>query len=240
MQAHKVVSREKWFETQKAFLAREKELTHLRDKLNEERLALPWVKVDKTYSFETPSGRKTLAELFGGRSQLLVYHFMLAPGWEAGCTGCSFMADHFDGTLPHLNNHDVSFVAVSRAPLAEIEAYKKRMDWHFPWVSSGGTDFNYDFGVSFTPEDLKSGEATYNFGTIPSEALGEEQPGFSAFQLAENGEVFHTYSSFSRGLEEVLGTYMLLDRAPKGRNETGTMSWVKRHDEYGVAPAADD
>ena len=240
MQKHKVVSREEWFEAQKAFLAREKELTHLRDKLNEERQALPWVKVEAEYSFETPDGRKTLAELFDGRSQLLIYHFMLAPGWEAGCTGCSFLGDHFDGTLPHLNNHDVSLVVVSRAPLKEIESYKKRMGWKFPWVSSGGSGFNYDFGVSFHPEDLKSGSITYNFESISSEGLGEEQPGFSAFQLSENGEVFHTYSSFSRGLEEALGTYMLLDRAPKGRNETGTMSWVKRHDEYDVKPVAAD
>src|ERR1700742_1289843 len=153
MEGHKVVSREEWLKARKTLLLREKEATHLRDAINAERLALPWVKVEKNYIFDTPQGRKTLADLFAGRSQLIVYHFMLGPGWEAGCPGCSFLSDHLDGALPHLNHHDVTLTAVSRAPLAEIEGYKKRMGWHFPWVSAFGTDFNFDYNVSFTKDD---------------------------------------------------------------------------------------
>ena len=233
-----VVSREEWLEARRALLLREKEATHLRDKVNAERMALPWVKVDKNYMFDTPQGPKSLADLFDGRSQLMVYHFMFGPDWEAGCPGCSFLADHLDGTLPHLNHHDVTLVCVARAPLAKIEAYKKRMGWNFPWVSSFGNDFNFDYHVSFTPEDLAKDKVFYNFSpTAPSDA-NDELPGLSAFYKNEKGEVFHTYSSYARGAEEILGTLMILDHAPKGRNEDSTMDFVKRHDEYEEAPQA--
>ena len=235
MQNHKIASREEWIEARKALLVHEKEETRLRDRNAAERLALPWVKVDKDYAFDTPRGRKTLAELFDGRGQLVVYHFMLPPEWEAGCPGCSFLADHLDGTLPHLNHHDVTLMAVSRAPLDRIEAYKARMGWKFPWASSHGSDFNYDFGVSFTPDAVAAG-ATYNFEPVEGEP--GELPGMSAFYKDETGQVFHTYSSYGRGGEELIGTYMILDRAPLGRNETEIMDWMRRHDEYeDVAPA---
>ncbi|KXF78713.1 thioredoxin [Paramesorhizobium deserti] len=233
---HAVVTREEWLEARRTLLAREKEMTKLRDKLNAERLALPWVKVEKDYVFDTAQGKKTLAELFDGRSQLIVYHFMLGPGWEAGCVGCSFLTDHLDGALPHLQNHDVTLTAVSRAPLAEIEAYKKRMGWRFNWVSSHNNDFNYDYHVSFTPEELAKGKVFYNFTEIDAENAFEELPGMSAFYRDEAGNVFHTYSTYARGAEELIGTFMILDRAPKGRNETTTMHWVRRHDEYENAP----
>lgn len=229
---HPVVSREEWLKARKALLAREKEATRLRDAINAERLALPWVRVDKPYAFDTPRGKRTLAALFDGRSQLIVYHFMLAPGWKAGCDGCSFLADHLDGALIHLNNHDVTLIAVSRAPLPEIEAYKRRMGWRFPWVSSYGSDFNYDFQVSFTPDELASGKVHYNYTEIDAGQAAEELPGLSAFSIDETGTVFHTYSSYARGPEELIGTLMFLDRAPKGRNETTVMNWVRRHDEY--------
>jgi predicted dithiol-disulfide oxidoreductase (DUF899 family) len=232
----KVASREEWLEARKALLVHEKEETRLRDRNAAERLALPWVKVDKTYGFDTPSGRKTLAELFAGRGQLVVYHFMLPPEWEAGCPGCSFLADHLDGTLPHLNHHDVTLIAVSRAPLDKIAAYKARMGWKFSWASSFESDFNYDFGVSFTPETIAAG-ATYNFETAGEDA--NELPGMSVFFKDETGQVFHTYSSYGRGGEDLIGTYMILDRAPLGRNESGNMGdWMRRHDEYeDAAPA---
>lgn len=232
MQHHPVVSREKWIEARRALLLREKEATRLRDRINAERLALPWVRVETDYAFDTPQGRRTLAELFEGRSQLMVYHFMLGPGWDAGCVGCSFLADHFDATLPHLNHHDVTLVAVSRAPLPEIEAYKRRMGWRFPWVSSFGSSFNVDYHVSFTEEELAQGEVFYNFTRTPSEQAFGELPGLSAFIRDEMGAVFHTYSSYARGPEELIGTFMILDRAPKGRNEATIMNWVRRHDEY--------
>jgi predicted dithiol-disulfide oxidoreductase (DUF899 family) len=233
---HQVVSQAEWLEARKGLLAREKEFTRLRDEINAERLALPWVEVDKDYVFETPAGRKSLDELFDGRSQLVIYHFMFGPDWEAGCPGCSFMADHFDGTLPHLNNHDVTLVAVSRAPLAKIEAYRQRMGWTFPWVSSFGSDFNFDFHVSFTKEELAKGAVQYNFTRTPSEQAHDELPGFSSFIRDESGKVFHSYSSYARGSEEVLATLMILDLAPKGRNERSTLSFVKRHDEYEDQP----
>jgi predicted dithiol-disulfide oxidoreductase (DUF899 family) len=240
MQQHAVVSQEEWLVARSALLAKEKEATHLRDKINAERLALPWVKVEKEYIFDTSHGKKALAELFDGRSQLIVYHFMLGPGWEAGCPGCSFLCDHIDGTLSHLNHHDVTLTAVSRAPLAEIAAYKKRMGWQFPWVSSFSSDFNFDYHVSFTGDDLASGNAIYNFTKAPAPAkpADSELPGLSAFYQDENGDVFHTYSSYARGPEELIGTLMILDRAPKGRNESRTMDFVKRHDEYEDAPQA--
>lgn len=235
---HEVVSREDWLEARKALLAVEKEETKLRDKVRAERLALPWVKVDKAYSFDTPEGRKTLADLFDGRSQLMVYHFMFGPDWQAGCPGCSFVADHIDGMLPHLNHHDVTMVCVSRAPLDKIEAYKKRMGWKFPWYSSYGSDFNFDYQVSFTKEELAGEKVYYNYRETPSADAHDELPGMSAFFRDEAGDIYHTYSEYARGGEEILGTLMVLDRAPKGRNETGTLSFVKRHDEYDDAPQA--
>ena len=234
MQHHSVVSQEEWLAARKALLLKEKEFTDLRDKINAERLALPWVKVEKTYVFDTPKGKKTLAELFDGRSQLVVYHFMLGPGWGEGCPGCSFLSDHIDGALPHLMHHDVTFTAVSRAPFPEIEAYKKRMGWRFPWASAFGTDFNYDYHVSFTEDDLKQGKVVYNFTEMPvsAESASSELPGLSSFYKDDSGDIFHTYSSYARGGEELIGTLMILDRAPKGRNEETTMDFVRRHDEY--------
>jgi predicted dithiol-disulfide oxidoreductase (DUF899 family) len=232
-----VVSREEWLKARRALLAHEKEETRLRDQVNAERLALPCVRVEKTYRFETPAGQKTLGDLFAGRSQLIVYHFMFGPDWSAGCPGCSFLCDHLDGALPHLEHHDVTLTAVSRAPLARIGAYKRRMGWRFPWVSSDGSDFNYDFHVSFIPDDLASGEVEYNFTSIPGAQANDELPGLSAFSKDDSGQVFHTYSTYARGPEELIGTLMILDRAPKGRNESTVMNWVRRHDEYDVAPS---
>ncbi|CDN46923.1 DUF899 domain-containing protein [Neorhizobium galegae] len=231
-----VVSREEWLEARRKLLALEKEETHLRDKVRAERQAMPWVKVDKDYVFDTPKGKKSLAELFDARSQLLVYHFMLGPDWDAGCLGCSFLSDHIDGALPHLNNHDVTYVAVARAPLDKIEAYKKRMGWKFPWVSSFGSDFNFDYHVSFTRQDLAKEKVYYNFREVPPSEAHDELPGLSAFYRNEAGEIFHTYSSYARGGEELIGTLMILDRAPLGRNEASTMNFVKRHDEYEEKP----
>jgi predicted dithiol-disulfide oxidoreductase (DUF899 family) len=229
MNQHAIVSREEWIAARKDLLQREKEYTRERDRLAAARRALPWVRIDKPYVFQTPSGEKTLAELFDGRSQLIVYHFMLAPDWKEGCVGCSFVADHVDGAEQHLRHHDVTFTSVSRAPLPEIEAYKKRMGWKFPWVSSFGSDFNYDFNVSFTKEAVAAGKVFYNFRMTEGD---EELHGISVFCRDESGQVFHTYSSYARGLEEVLGTYMFLDITPKGRDEASTMDWVKRHDQY--------
>jgi predicted dithiol-disulfide oxidoreductase (DUF899 family) len=237
---HEVVSREAWLVARRALLAREKEETRLRDQINAERLALPWVRIEKTYSFDTPQGRRSLGDLFNGRSQLIVYHFMLGPDWPAGCKGCSFLADHLDGALPHLEHHDVTLTAISRAPLPKIEAYKARMGWRFPWASSHGSDFNFDFGVSFTPEQLAADTVFYNFAEIGAARGHDELPGLSAFFKDERGTIFHTYSSYARGGEELIGTLMILDRAPKGRNESTTMDFVRRHDEYERAREADD
>lgn len=234
MPQHRIVSRDEWLAQRKALLAKEKELTRLRDRLSAERRELPWVKVEKSYLFDTPQGRKSLSDLFEGRSQLFVYHFMFAPGWEEGCTGCSFAADHFDGAVVHLEHHDVTVVAVSRAPLAKLEAYRKRMGWRFSWVSSAGSDFNYDYHVSFTKEELAKGKVFYNFET--TDASIEELPGASVFYKDEKGDVFHTYSGYGRGGEELLGSYVILDATPNGRNENGPhhnlMDWVRRHDQY--------
>jgi predicted dithiol-disulfide oxidoreductase (DUF899 family) len=236
---HQTVAREKWIAARKAHLAREKELTKLRDEVMAERRALPWVKIEKNYVFDTPQGKRTLSELFDGRNQLIVQHFMFGPDWEEGCTGCSFGADHIDGPMQHLCHHDVSFVAVSRAPLEKLMAYKKRMGWKFPWVSSAGSDFNFDFNVSFKREDLDKGKVLYNYEMIETQM--DELPGCSVFIKDENGNVFHTYSSYGRGNEEVIGAYMLLDMTPIGRNENGPhgnlMDWVKRHDQYDDANA---
>ena len=234
MTEHAVVSREEWLVARKTLLAKEKEFTRQRDRLSAERRELPWVKVEKAYWFDTLDGKRSLAELFDGRSQLVVDHFMLGPGWQQGCVGCSFGADHMEGGLVHLTHHDVSVVAVSRAPLAEIEAYRKRMGWHFPWVSSHGSDFNYDFHVSFTPDQLAAGKVWYNYAMIGGGM--EELPGLSVFFRDAAGDIFHTYSSYARGAEDLLTTYMVLDLTPKGRNETGPnhnlTDWVRRHDEY--------
>ncbi len=230
----KVASRAEWLVARKELLAKEKELTHARDELNRQRLALPWVKLHKTYTFDGPNGKVTLADLFDGRSQLIVQHFMLGSGWKEGCVGCSFLADHVGGALVHLENHDVSYVAVSRAPYAEIEAFHKRMGWPFRWVSSNESDFNFDYHVSFTPEEVAKGEAVYNFGVQPIPI--EELPGMSCFSKDEDGTVYHTYSEYARGGEAHLGTYSFLDIAPKGRNETGPRhdlsDWVRHHDRY--------
>lgn len=227
-----VVSREEWLEARRRLLQLEKEETRLRDKVRAERRALPWVKMDKDYIFQATDGEKRLADLFDGRSQLIIYHFMMGPEWDAGCVGCSFHSDHIDGTLAHLNHHDVTYVAVSRAPIERIEAYRQRMGWKFPWVSSFGSDFNVDFHVSFTKEDLAKETVNYNFRPTPSADAHDELPGLSAFYKGGNGEIFHTYSTYARGGEELIGTLMILDRAPFGRNEETTMNFVKRHDEY--------
>ncbi len=227
---HNVVSRDDWLATRRDLLKAEKDLTRLRDKVTRQRLALPWVRIDKEYTFDTPDGPRTLADLFDGRSQLLVQHFMFGPGWKQGCPSCSYMADHTDGMNLHLANHDVTMVAVSRAPLAEIERFRHRMGWKFPWVSSNGSPFNYDFRVSFTPEQVASGHIDYNFGEW--QETGEEWPGVSAFFKDEAGDVFHTYSTFGRGVEVMINTYAMLDLTPKGRNEVGGMEWVRHHDRY--------
>ena len=230
---HEVVSREKWTEARKALLAKEKEFTRQRDELSRRRRELPWVKVEKEYMFEGPQGKETLAELFGGRSQLIVYHFMFGPGWEEGCKSCSFLADHIDGSMVHLAHRDVTLAVVSRAPLPEIAAFKKRMGWRFKWVSSYGSDFNFDYHVSFTKDEIARGKVEYNYemSGFPS----EEAPGSSVFYKDKRGEVFHTYSSYARGLDILLGAYNYLDLTPKGRDEDGlafTMSWVRHHDRY--------
>jgi predicted dithiol-disulfide oxidoreductase (DUF899 family) len=234
MTEHQIVTRDQWIARRMELLAREKEFTRLRDQLSEQRRALPWVKVEKEYVFDGPDGTETLADLFGGHSQLIVKHFMMGPDWSEGCIGCSFELDHVDGILAHLAQRDVSYVAVSRAPLAKIEAFRKRMGWHLKWVSSYGSDFNFDFHVSFTPDEVARGEAYYNYDT---RKIGiDELSGRSVFYKDASGQVFHTYSSFGRGGEDVLGTYRLLDIVPKGRNETGPggnlSDWVRHHDRY--------
>ena len=236
MQAHKVVSREEWLAARKAHLKNEKALTRMRDLVAAERRALPWTKIEKDYVFEGPEGRRTLAELFDGRSQLIVYHFMFGPDWEAGCPSCSLLADHFDGANLHLAHHDVSLVAVARAPVHKFVPYAKRLGWRFKWASSYENDFNFDFHVSFTKEDMASGAVAYNFTTLDDlNYVQDEMPGISVFYKDNNGDIFHTYSSYARGLDILLGAYNFLDLTPKGRNEKQIMDWVKRHDEYGDA-----
>ncbi len=229
---HHVVSRETWIEARKALLAREKALTRLRDEISAERRALPWVLIEKPYVFDAPDGRKTLADLFDGRSQLFIQHFMMAPGQQGQCVGCSFEADHIEATLVHLQNHDVSFAAVARAHIAEIEAVRQRMGWRFPFVSSFGSDFNYDFNVSFRPEEVAAKRATYNYQEIDPGL--EDLHGCSAFYRDEQGRIFHTYSTYARGAEGVIGTYVILDMMPKGRNEKGDLTdWVRPRTMYG-------
>ena len=237
---HPVVSRDQWIAERKKLLAREKELTHLRDRIAEERRALPWIRIEKNYEFDAPEGRRTLADLFEGRRQLLVQHFMFGPAWEEGCPSCSYMADHTDGMNMHLANRDVTLVAVSRAPLAAIERFRRRMGWRFRWVSSHDSDFNYDFGVSFPPEQQSKGEVYYNYGMEPFP--GEEMPGLSVFYKDDSGDVFHTYSTYGRGVEVMMGTYNMLDLMPRGRDEhdpENGMDWVRHHDRYEQRPAVD-
>jgi predicted dithiol-disulfide oxidoreductase (DUF899 family) len=230
MQPHKIVSREEWLAARKAHLKNEKALTRMRDLVSAERRALPWVRIEKDYVFDTPEGKQGLADLFGRNSQLIVHHFMWRWDLDMGCASCSLEADHAEGAVVHLENHDVSYVRVSRAPLDKLEAYKKRMGWKAKWVSSYGSDFNYDFHVSFTKEELAKGKIDYNYAMI--EDGFDELPGLSVFYKNEAGEVFHTYSSYARGNEEVIGAFIYLDITPKGRNEVEIMDWVKRHDEY--------
>jgi predicted dithiol-disulfide oxidoreductase (DUF899 family) len=232
MEEHKIVSHEAWQAAQRAHLAEEKALTRARDALVKKRQALPWMKIDKSYAFDTQHGKKTLADLFAGRSQLIVYHFMLGPDWEEGCPGCSFLSDHIDGALVHLAHRDVTYTAVSRAPLDKIDAYKKRMGWQFPWVSSFDSDFNFDFNVSFTPQQQALGKVVYNFET--QDYACDELPGMSVFYQNEAGDIFLTFSAYGRGGEPLIGTYTLLDYVPKGRDEDERkmMGWLHRHDSY--------
>jgi predicted dithiol-disulfide oxidoreductase (DUF899 family) len=219
MQPHRIVSREEWIKARKAHLAHEKELTRARERLGEERRALPWVKVDKAYVFDGPAGKQTLADLFAGRSQLVVQHFMFAPDWAEGCKSCSFWADGFERMIPHLAARDTTLVAISRAPLEKLAAFKARMGWTFGWLSSGQSDFNFDYAVSFTPEQLASGAKVYNFETS---GFGvEEAPGISVFYRDETGNIFHTYSCFARGLDMMNAAYHYLDLTPMGRHEEG-------------------
>lgn len=232
---HQVVSREEWLKARKALLAKEKAITRELDALRAERRRLPWVKVDRPYAFEGPQGTCTLADLFRGRSQLAVYHFMLTPGSDHICKGCSFIADHIDAARQHFEHADLAFAAISRAPLQRIEQVRRRLGWTFPWVSSYGTDFNFDFGVSFKKEDIAAGRAIYNYGTQPIKS-SEDMHGTSIFVRDESGDIFHTYSTYGRGDEVLMGAFAWLDLTPKGRNELdGVMSWVKLHDEYKTA-----
>jgi predicted dithiol-disulfide oxidoreductase (DUF899 family) len=233
MTEHKVVSEADWLAARSELLAKEKEFTRQRDALSAERRKMPWVKVEKNYVFDTASGKKTLADLFGGKSQLIVYHFMLGPGWAEGCKSCSYLGDHFDGALVHLAHRDVTLMAISRAPWPEIQAFQKRMGWRFPWASSYGSDFNFDYNVSFTKDEMASGKVYYNYAE--TEFPSEEGPGASVFYKGPDGSVFHTYSAYARGLDILVGTYNFLDLTPKGRDEAGlkhTMAWVRHHDKY--------
>lgn len=238
----RIASRAEWLEARKALLAREKELTRLYDRIAAQRRALPWVKIEKPYRFEGPEGPLMLADLFQGRSQLVVQHFMFGPGWKEGCVGCSFSADHVDAARRHFEHNDLSFAAVSRAPYAEIAPFRRRMGWRFLWVSSSGSDFNYDFGVSFTGADKARGKAAYNYAL--RDYQGDELPGISVFARDGAGGVFHTYSAYGRGEEPLIGAYHYLDLVPKGRNETGPnfdlTDWVRHHDRYADGAGAAD
>ena len=236
MQSHPVVSREEWIAARKAHLAHEREHTKVRERLNAERRALPWVKVEKDYPFDGPEGKVSLADLFKGRSQLVVQHLMFAPGWDEACKSCSFWADGFERMIPHLAARDTAMAAISRAPLPKLMAFKRRMGWSFDWLSSGGNDFNFDFGVSFTPEQIEAG-GNYNFGTTPFGS--EEAPGISVFYRDEDGNIFHTYSCYARGLDMMNAAYHYLDLTPLGRHEEGLpypMDWVRLRDQYQPSP----
>ncbi len=237
---HPIVSPGQWLPLRQELLRKEKELTRLRDRINVERRKLPWVRVDENYLFDAPDGKVSLRDLFGGRNQLVIYHFMFGPDWQEGCPSCSFTSDHLDGTLVHLSARDVTVVMVSRAPLAKIEDFKERMGWRSKWVSSYGSNFNADFHVSFTKEEMSQGEVNYNYAqqAFPS----EEAPGISVFYRDAAGDVFHTYSTYGRGVESIVGTYMILDMVPKGRDEDQlgfSMDWVRYHDRYGTDQFAD-
>lgn len=230
---HAIVSRDEWLVARRQLLEREKEFTRLRDELSRRRRDLPWVRVEQSYVFDGPKGKESLAELFEGRGQLIVYHFMFGPDWDAGCKSCSFWADNFNGIIAHLNQRDVTFVAISRAPLQKLTAFAKRLGWSFKWVSSLGSDFNFDFRVSFTPEEIAAEHILYNYTLHKS--LGSEMPGISIFFKERGGAVFHTYSCYARGLDMLNTAYHYLDLAPKGRDEAGlpyTMAWVRIRDEY--------
>ena len=234
MNRPRIVSRDEWLAARKQHLSKEKDFTRLRDQLSAERRTLPWVRVEKPYAFEGPRGKETLADLFDGRSQLIVYHFMFGPGWEEGCPSCSFLADHIDGSVVHLAHRDVTLLAVSRAPLPQIDKFRKRMGWRFKWVSSYGNDFNFDYHVSFTKDDMAKGKVYYNYEM--REFPSEEAPGSSVFYKDGTGDIFHTYSSYARGGDMLLGAYNYLDLVPKGRDEAElpwTMAWVRHHDRYG-------
>ena len=228
------VSRGEWIVTRKDHLAREKEFTRMRDELSRQRRELPWVKVDKDYVFESGKGKETLADLFDGRSQLIVYHFMYGPDWEEGCPSCSFWADNFDTIDVHLAHRDITLIAVSKASLDTLNAYRERMGWSFKWVSSLENDFNHDYHVSFSPEEMEKGEMNYNFHLTSFPA--DEAAGISVFYKMAQGEIFHTYSCYARGLDMLNGAYHYMDLAPKGRDEErlpSTMAWLRRHDQYG-------
>jgi len=227
---HSVVSHDEWLASRRELLEAEKELTRHRDAVNAKRSNLPWTMVDKEYVFATSDGPRTLHELFDGRSQLLIQHFMFPSGWRQGCKSCSFMADHTDGMNRHLAHHDVTMIAVSRATLPEIESFKARMGWEFRWVSSHDNTFNFDFRVSFSPDEVAAGRIDYNFGQW--QMTGEEWPGISAFFKDDAGKIFRTYSTYGRGVEVMMGTYAMLDLTPKGRNEIEGMDWVRHHDRY--------
>jgi len=233
MKNHKIVSRDDWLSARMEHLAKEKELTRQRDRLSQDRRELPWVKVDKEYLFDGPKGKETLAELFEGRSQLIIYHFMYGPDWAEGCPSCSFWADNFNDSVVHLNHRDITLIAVSRAGLDTLEAYKKRMGWSFKWVSSFENDFNRDYHVSFTSDEMKNGEMNYNFRI--TQFPSEEAPGISVFYRDEEGNVFHTYSCYARGLDMLNVAYHYMDLVPKGRDESNlpySMAWLRRHDSY--------
>jgi predicted dithiol-disulfide oxidoreductase (DUF899 family) len=233
IQSPKVVSKDEWLAARRAYLAKEKEFTRQRDELSRQRRELPWVKIETNYVFDTPQGKQSLSDLFNGKSQLIVYHFMLGPDWKEGCPGCSLLADHFDGSVAHLAARDVTLLVVSRAPLPQIEAFKKRMGWRFKWLSSYENEFNHDFHVSFTKDEMASGKLFYNYemGEFPS----DEAPGASVFYKDPSGQIYHTYSCYARGLDMLVGAYNFLDPAPKGRDEDGLaspMAWVRHHDRY--------
>jgi predicted dithiol-disulfide oxidoreductase (DUF899 family) len=240
MELSKVVPPAEWLAARKELLKKEKEFSRLRDELSRQRRELPWEKVEKSYTFEGAKGKETLADLFGGRSQLIIYHFMFGPDWKEGCPSCSFISDHIGPSVVHLAARDVRLVVVSRAPLAQIAAFKERMGWQFPWFSSFGSDFNYDYQVSTTKQEQEKSEVYYNYSTqkFPS----DERPGTSVFYKDAAGNVFHTYSSYSRGLDILIGAYNWLDLTPKGRDEEGLkhgMAWVRHHDKYDAAYQVD-